>query len=176
MLLVAIGDTHIPERAAEIPAPVLEFLRRKRPDAILFTGDATEYGTLFLLEKLGPVYAVRGNVDDVDSPLEQRLEFRGKRVLLVHGHKFGRNNYNALVEYARGFDVLVCGHTHAQKTFRRGGVLVVNPGSVTGAWGAIATGEKTFTTIVINGGVEVTEYVVRGNAVQSKRTEVEDQA
>lgn len=173
-MLVAIGDTHIPERATEIPLPVLEFLRKEKPDAILFTGDATEHETLLLLEKLGPVYAVRGNTDWVDAPKEQRLEFRGKRILLVHGHSFGRGNYNALVEYARGFDILVCGHTHAQRTFKKGPLTVVNPGSVTGAWGAIATGEKTFTTIVINGGVEVREYVVKGNGIQSKGSEGED--
>lgn len=170
MLIVAIGDTHIPERAKEIPAPVLEFLKKEKPDAILFTGDATEYGTLFLLERFGPVYAVRGNMDDVSSPLEQRLEFRGKKVLLVHGHKFGRGNYNALVEYGKGFDIVVCGHTHRQETLERDGILIVNPGSVTGAYSAVATEEKTFTTIVINAGVEVAEYVVKADGIQSKGT------
>jgi len=176
MLLVALGDTHIPGRAVEIPLPILEFLRDKRPDAILFTGDATEQDTLLLLERMAPLYTVRGNMDNVEAPREQRLEFKGKRLLLIHGHQFGRGNYTALVEYARGFDLLVCGHTHRQETFRREGMLVVNPGSATGAWGRIATGEKSFTTIVINGGVEVTEYVVKGDGIQSKRPEGKDEA
>lgn len=175
-MLLAMGDTHIPDRAEEIPRELLEFIAREKPDAILFTGDATEYSVLFLLEELAPVHAVRGNMDNVDAPREKTLEFRGKQLLLTHGKRFGRGNYNAMVEYARsnGYDIVVCGHTHAQKTLRRGGVLVVNPGSATGASGRIASGEKTFTTIVINGGVEVAEHVVRDDGIQRKGAEGEN--
>lgn len=176
MRLIALGDTHIPDRAEEIPEEVIQFIRDFSPNALLFTGDATEYATLFLLEKLAPTYAVRGNMDKVDTPEQQSLEFEGKKVLLIHGDQFGRGNYDALVRYARRYDILVCGHTHRQELFRRGKLLVINPGSVTGAWGKVATGEKTFTTIIIKGQVEVEEYVVEEDGIQRKGSEGKDQA
>ncbi|MBR9689951.1 MAG: metallophosphoesterase family protein [Candidatus Altiarchaeota archaeon] len=168
MMLIALGDTHIPNRTDAIDPQILEFIDEKMPEAILFTGDATEYSTLFLLEKLAPVYAVRGNMDKVDTPKMQSLEFGGKKVLLLHGNQFGRGNYDDLITYARGHEILVCGHTHKQEHFTKDGVLVVNPGSATGAPGAVSTGNKTFTTIIINDEVEVVEYVVKKDGIQSK--------
>lgn len=174
MRIIALGDTHIPDRAEEIPIEVLEFIREFTPNVLLFTGDATEYGTLFLMEKLVPTYAVKGNMDNVDSPKQQSLEFDGKKLLLIHGHQFGRGNYDSIIRYAHGHDIVVCGHTHRQEHFERRGVLFVNPGSVTGASGKVATGEKTLTTIIIKGQVEVEEYVVKEDGIQSKGSKGED--
>ena len=174
MRLLVMGDTHIPGRAKEIPPAFFDFVKEFCPQAILFTGDATEYATLFLLEKLAPVYAVKGNMDSVDTPQQQSLKFEGKKILLIHGDQFGRGNYDAMVKYAHGHGILVCGHTHRQELFSRAGITVVNPGSVTGAWGAVATGEKTFTTIIIKGQVEIEEYVVEEDGIQRKGSEGRD--
>ena len=173
MILIALGDTHIPDRAKTISPHILNEV--KKADAVLFTGDATEYATLFLLEKLAPVYAVRGNMDTINLPWERKLEFEGKRILLMHGHKFGRGNYRALVEYARGFDLLICGHTHRQEHFHEGNTIVVNPGTATGAWSSMGRKEATFTKIIINRDVRVEEYRVDENGIQSKGSSSEDE-
>jgi|GEM_PF-145068 len=145
MLIACLGDTHIPERADRLPDWVWGKLMELRPDRILFTGDATEEVVLLLLERLAPVYAVRGNMDPVDMglPGELSLDFDGLRFMLIHGHQFGRGAYGALARHAEGHDFLVCGHTHACKTFKEGGVVVINPGSATGAWGGGTVGDAS---------------------------------
>lgn len=175
-MLLALGDTHIPDRAEVLNKHILEFIREEVPNAILFAGDATDFSTLFFLRTLGEVHAVKGNMDETDSPPMVSLEFDGKKVLLMHGHQFGRGNYDALTEYAksRSHDILVCGHTHKQEHFRKNGVLVVNPGSATGAPTGPVKGLPSFTTIVIKGDVKVTEYVVKENGIQSKGSKSED--
>lgn len=177
MLLLALGDTHIPDRADSLSPHIVKFIRDEAPNAILFTGDATDFSTLFMLRKLGEVYMVRGNMDEVDLPKMQNLEFGGKRVLLVHGNQFGRGNYDALIEFAkaRNHDILVCGHTHKQEHFIRDGILIVNPGSATGAPTGGIKRIPSFTTIVIKGDVKVTEYVVKENGIQSKGSKSKDQ-
>ena len=178
MLIVAIGDTHIPGRAGEIPAEIVHAVEELSPDRILFTGDANEYSVLFFLDRIAPTYAVRGNTDTLDLPGVLSLDL-GKKVLLMHGHQFGRGNYHALVNYASGHDILVCGHTHRQETFKERGVIVVNPGSATGVWsGGGGESQPSFTSLEIKKGeVDIWEYMLGGeNGVQSKRAEIENKA
>jgi len=174
MLIIAIGDTHIPERASEIPRDIIKMIENLDPDAILFTGDATEYSVLFLLESIAPTYAVRGNVDHLELPNFLSLEFEGNKVMLIHGHQFGRGNYPALVKYASGHDLLVCGHTHRQETFKEGGIVVINPGSATGAWsGGGVEPRPSFTTIDIGEEIKIEEYWKgERNGLQNKRVQI----
>lgn len=148
MRILCMGDTHIPERAKELPDWVVEKIQEVDPSRILFTGDVTEQAILLFLEELAPVYAVRGNMDHLDLPNYLSLEFDGLKVMLMHGHQFGRGNYKALTEHARGHDFLVCGHTHVCKTFKEGGVVVVNPGSATGAWGGSSSGGEPSMAVI----------------------------
>jgi len=177
MLIVAIGDTHIPGRAKEIPQEIAKKVEELSPDRILFTGDANEYSVLFFFENIAPTYAVKGNTDYLDLPNMLSLNIRGRKIMLIHGHQFGRGNYPALLNYARGHDILVCGHTHRQETFKEGGIVVINPGSATGAWsGGGLTPKPSFTAFEIKrGGLEIEEYVMGGGGgIQNKRTEIKD--
>jgi len=175
VLVVILGDTHIPGRAERIPEPIVKEIQDLSPDRILFTGDANEYSVLFFLENIAPTYAVKGNTDFLDLPNMLSLNFKGKKLMLIHGHQFGRGNYAALVEYAKGHDILVCGHTHKQETFKEGGMIVINPGSATGAWSGSGLAPKpSFTTLEIKrDGMEIWEYVMGGkHGVQNKRAEI----
>jgi putative phosphoesterase len=158
--ILVMGDTHIPERADAIPLPLLEFIETECPEAILFTGDATDESVLMLLERFAPVYAVRGNMDKNALPLLLSLNL-GKKIMLVHGHQFGRGNYSALSEYSRGHEILVCGHTHVQEHFEQGGILIVNPGSATGAETGGRKFPKTFTLL----SKSVEEYTIDSDGV-----------
>ncbi|MBR9681568.1 MAG: metallophosphoesterase family protein, partial [Candidatus Altiarchaeota archaeon] len=131
MQVFCLGDTHIPERASNLPDWVMQLLVKTSPDRILFTGDVTDPSVLYLLEKVAPVYAVRGNMDRIDLPKEISLDLDGLRVLLIHGNQFGRGKYKELVRYAaeKDHNFVVCGHTHVPETFKEEGVVVVNPGS-----------------------------------------------
>ena len=175
MLIVVLGDTHIPNRAKEIPREIVEEIEKLCPDRILFTGDANEYSVLFFLENIAPVYAVKGNTDFIELPNMLSLNFRGKKIMVIHGHQFGRGNYPALVDYAKGHDILVCGHTHKQETFKVRDMIVINPGSATGAWsGGGVKSKPSFTSIEIKKeGMEIVEYVMgEKGGIQNKRPKI----
>ncbi len=162
VLIAILGDTHIPDRAQKIPSWIIELLEEKEPDRILFTGDACEYSVIFLLENIAPTYAVKGNMDiGLELPKYLSLNFRGYKFFLIHGHQFGRGNYPALIKLASsaGANVLVCGHTHRLETFKEQGILVINPGSATGAWsGSGEVDEPSLVMVEINKGLKVWHY------------------
>jgi len=171
MRLLVMGDTHIPNRAKTISPHIIDFIDDFSPHAILFTGDACEPGVLMFLEKLAPLHAVLGNMDKIDLPKMLNFDF-GKKILLIHGHQFGRGNYEELTRYASGYDILICGHTHHQEHFKKNGVLIINPGSVTGAETNGIKPPSTFTTIIIKAGVKIQEYVVKEDGIQKQRSKV----
>ena len=162
-----MGDTHIPSRAETISPHIVNFIDEFAPHSILFTGDATEPGVLMFLERLAPLHAVRGNMDKFNLPSMKSLNFKQK-ILLIHGHQFGRGNYEELIKYANGYNILVCGHTHHQEHFEKNGLLVINPGTATGVETKGIRPPATFTTIIIKAGVEIQEYVVKEDGIQKQ--------
>ena len=171
MKIFCLGDTHIPERAVELPEWVMQMLAEERPDRILFTGDATDPSVIYLLEKFAPVYAVRGNMDRFDLPREISLELDGIKLLLMHGDRFGRGKYGEAVKYAAkgGHNFLVCGHTHIPEIFKEEGVVVVNPGSATGAWGGGDASGIPSVSVINTESREVVQYVGEKNGIENKR-------
>ncbi len=102
---------------------------------ILHTGDLTSREFLTELEALGPVAAVRGNVDDSElrSVLPERLEIEaeGTRVGLVHdgGSRVGRAE--RLHAWFPDCDAVAYGHSHLPEVTRLGETWILNPGSPT---------------------------------------------
>ncbi|MGI5838128.1 MAG: metallophosphoesterase family protein [bacterium] len=81
-----------------------------------------------------PVRAVRGNCDfGGRSPGQMMLECAGKKILLLHGHRYNvKRTYALLVAYAQtlGPDLVIFGHTHVPALFSAGTTLFFNPGSL----------------------------------------------
>lgn len=80
------------------------------------------------------VRAVAGNCDHpFREPTHQMIEFDGVRVLMTHGHHYGvkgsldRLQQRAEQERAR---VVIFGHSHIAMQVEHGGILYVNPGSI----------------------------------------------
>jgi putative phosphoesterase len=145
-----VADTHCPEFLDRLPEGLFDALAGV--EMVLHAGDITALETLRDLERIAPVYAVRGDHDsslaDVASTAE--LEVAGKRVVVVHG------NRNRLIEEPVTFvgtvslghywprpglhrhlkkrfpsaDVVVYGHTHAAANESVEGTLMFNPGAV----------------------------------------------
>jgi putative phosphoesterase len=150
--LGVIADTHIPDRAAQVPLAALDLFARNKVHAILHAGDLSVPRVLHQLAEVAPVHAIRGNTDVLllgKLPWKRRLEFEGVSIGMVHGHgnwlKYipnridyflqGPKKFSYYEETARhqlpGCQVVVCGHTHVPANYWREGQLIFNPGSAT---------------------------------------------
>ncbi|MBR9682032.1 MAG: metallophosphoesterase family protein, partial [Candidatus Altiarchaeota archaeon] len=64
---------------------------------------------------------------------------------------------------------VVCGHTHVPETFKEEGVVVVNPGSATGAWSGGAAKVQSSVSIINTENREILQYSGEKNGNKSKR-------
>ncbi|MBR0271055.1 MAG: YfcE family phosphodiesterase [Methanobrevibacter sp.] len=132
MLIGLISDTHIPDRARQIPGNVLESF--KDVDLIIHSGDLTTTAVIDELEKIAPVTAIQGNMDRVaglDLPTSQVIDVEGVKIGVAHGEVYPRGDTQQLLYLARELDVniLVTGHSHQPKIEQVEDVLLLNPGS-----------------------------------------------
>ncbi|MBN1267017.1 MAG: metallophosphoesterase family protein [Anaerolineales bacterium] len=97
-------------------------------DCILHAGDICSLEILMELEKIAPVHAVRGNMDNgfwAQALPERRLvQLAGVGIYILHN--VARLD---LKPESAGIRVVVYGHTHRAKIQERGDVLYLNPGS-----------------------------------------------
>ena len=132
MLIGLISDTHIPDRAKEIPENVYSAFNNV--DLILHAGDLTSLNVIEELENIAPVIAIQGNMDRVNGinlPTAKVLEAEGLRIGIVHGEVYPRADTQQLLYLARelNVDILVSGHSHQPKIEQTEGILLLNPGS-----------------------------------------------
>jgi len=120
-LLGVISDTHGLLRPEALQA--LEGVER-----IVHAGDVGDPAILEALAEVAPVTAVRGNVDGGPVlgrlPLSEAVRVGG--TLLYVTHILEELDLDPV---AAGVNVVVFGHTHRPRTFRRDGVLYLNPGA-----------------------------------------------
>lgn len=130
MKILIVSDTHGRDGNLE------EAIARETPfDMLIHCGDVE--GREDYIEDLAecPCCIVAGNNDFFgDLPREEELILAGKKVLVTHGHYYGvsLDLYRIVEEAAsRGCEAVLFGHTHRPVAESRGGVLAVNPGSLT---------------------------------------------
>lgn len=97
-------------------------------DHILHGGDIGREDIVTALEEIAPVTAIRGNIDTAPwcrrFPETRDIELDGLRLHMRHDRK--TLDFDPA---ARGFDVVISGHSHKPLIERRGGVLYLNPGA-----------------------------------------------
>ncbi len=81
-----------------------------------------------------PVYMVPGN-NDYGVPYERELEIdiAGRKVLITHGHNYYVSLDLATIRkeaVARGFDIVMFGHTHRPVIEIEDEITLINPGSL----------------------------------------------
>lgn len=94
-------------------------------EALLHGGDIDRQEILDELERIAPVYAVRGNGDrEWAKAIPPFLDFdlAGLRVYMTHKKKDLPTDLSA-------YDLVVFGHSHRYEETRRGRTLLLNPGS-----------------------------------------------
>lgn len=153
MKIAIIGDFHIPGRASRIPTKIENKLTREKPDLILCTGDLTNRETLEKLKNISNVKVVQGNMDKRPYPEKVKKERDGEEIMVIHGNQaVPRGNKERLIYIAKenNADILISGHTHQLNVEEREGILLLNPGSATGAWsGGGANPEPSFLTLKV---------------------------
>jgi putative phosphoesterase len=135
MRLVVTADTHVPQRARDLPAALWAAV--DAADVVVHAGDWVEESLLDrMLARSRRLIGVYGNNDGpalrARLPEVARADLAGLRLAVVHetGGKDGRERRCA----ARfpGCDLLVFGHSHIPwDTVAPGGPRLLNPGSPT---------------------------------------------
>ena len=168
--ILAIGDSHIPRRAKNIPNKIYNILNqlieKERFDYTFFTGDiikADDFINFLNLNTKKDLFIVVGNMDyyggNRDAPMYQKLDFlfsdNNKITIgLTHGHQIsprGDHMQLELLAIEKNYNILVSGHTHKEEVFLTSkGILLLNPGSVTGAWSFKASNNPSFITLNLN--------------------------
>ena len=129
MKVLIVSDTH---RRNE---NYLEVVQREAPlDLVVHCGDIE--GSEFLIaESAGcPVEMVMGNNDFFSAlPKEREIMIGPYKVLVTHGHYYYISSNNELIKEeakARGFDIVMYGHTHRPVIDVEGDIIAINPGSL----------------------------------------------
>ena len=134
MIIGVLADTHIPDRAADLPQRI--YKEFSKFDLILHAGDLVKIEVLEKLKKINKVIAVSGNMDypEVLSTLPRReiIECGKVKIGLIHGHGYISETLKYfLKEFDQKIDVLVFGHSHQPMNEVKDGILYFNPGSPT---------------------------------------------
>lgn len=129
MKILIVSDTHSRD------TKVTEAIRVEKPfDYLIHCGDVE--GREYYIQELAgcPCCMVSGNNDFFsDLNREEEITLSGKRILVTHGHWYGvsMDLYGLADEAkARNCQIAMFGHTHKPVVEERGGVLLVNPGSL----------------------------------------------
>ena len=158
--VAVISDTHIPERASEIPEWATEHIRAA--DHVVHVGDFTTETVLETVQSLAGsgFSAVTGNMDPSSLGLTEvaTLAVEDVTFVLTHGtgdlQGYERRVARTVTETADETAIGLAGHTHEPLDAIVDGVRILNPGSVTGADPASAA---TMLTVDVEGSdVEVT--------------------
>ena len=140
MRVLVVSDTHGDYRNL---VAVLRLLGRS-VQALIHLGDGS--GDVRSAAHSGvpmpPAYGVRGNMDsDTGVPLLRKFDAAGRLVLAAHGYRYPLSEGIACLARAAkeaGARAFFYGHTHIPLSEERGGVIILNPGSLSrprGPWG-----------------------------------------
>ncbi|KAK7455282.1 Vacuolar protein sorting-associated protein 29 [Stygiomarasmius scandens] len=163
VLVLVIGDLHIPHRVHDLPAKFKKLLVPGKIQQILCTGNVCDKETYEYLRTISPdVHVVRGDYDETSGfPLSVTVLHNPIKIGMVHGHQcvpIGDLDSLSAIARQMDVDVLLSGHTHSVQAVEYDNRFFVNPGSATGAWTGLFNGDPTpsFALMDIQGPVVVT--------------------
>lgn len=129
MKILIVSDTHGRDGTLKY------LLEQVKPiDMLVHCGDVE--GSEDYIRSLAacPVHMVAGNNDFFcDLPKEEEFLIGKYRVLLTHGHYYYITMGTQMIKEdakARGFDIVMFGHTHRPYLEQEKGITVLNPGSL----------------------------------------------
>lgn len=136
MKIGILSDTHIPDRAKELPAKLLEEF--KEADMVIHAGDLADMSVYkALLDVCKDVRVVSGNMDPSDIknmfPQRQLIKAGAFTIGLIHGWGPPNKLHETVKEEfkAEKPDIVIFGHSHQALSLQDGKTLYFNPGSPT---------------------------------------------
>ena len=179
VLVLVVGDLHIPHRAAGIPEAFRKMFIPGRIGAVLITGNVCNQETYEYFKSFTPnVHCARGEYDEwaKDMPETVTTEIEDLKFGIIHGHQvvpWGDKDSLAMIQRKLDVDILISGNTHASKTFEFDGRLFVNPGSITGAYSPFESDvTPTFVLLDVKGSsITSFNYQWDGSDVKIKKKE-----
>jgi len=136
MKIGVISDTHIPERAREIPEEILNSF--KDVEMIIHAGDLADLCVLDTLKTVcNNVKAVWGNMDPYavrkELPQKEVIEVGNYKIGVIHGWGPPYKLIDLMKEEFKNesVNVIIFGHSHSAVNEKRGDILYFNPGSPT---------------------------------------------
>jgi len=136
MKIGVISDTHIPERAREIPEEILNSF--KDVEMIIHAGDLADLCVLDTLKTVcNNVKAVWGNMDPYavrkELPQKEVIEIGNYKIGVMHGWGPPYKLIDLMKEEFKNESVnmIIFGHSHSAVNEKRGDILYFNPGSPT---------------------------------------------
>ena len=160
MKIGVIADTHIPDRAKEIPQQILEAF--KEVDMVIHAGDFVDSSVLDKLKAVCKnVRAVWGNMDSYEIrkelPEKEIIEIGNYKVGIIHGYGQPNKLIDLVTEIFKkdNVNLIIFGHSHSALNKKRGNVVYFNPGSPTdkifalhNSYGIIEINDKIETKII----------------------------
>ncbi|RLJ00827.1 MAG: YfcE family phosphodiesterase [Candidatus Aenigmatarchaeota archaeon] len=147
MKYLIISDLHL-SKPNKIPEIIINLAKEMK--GIICAGDLTSKTVLEKLKEINKnLIVVKGNCDYLDLPEYLEFKIENKKIGVIHSNQFGRGNFEKIEEFANSkkLDVLIFGHTHQPLMEKKGNLLLINPGTLTGA--VSGDGTKTEKTWVI---------------------------
>ncbi|KAF5933569.1 hypothetical protein HYC85_029740 [Camellia sinensis] len=184
VLVLAIGDLHIPHRAPDLPPKFKSMLVPGKIQHIICTGNLCIKEVHDYLKSLRPgLHITRGEYDeDARYPETKTLTIGQFKLGLCHGHQYmpirshfqecqtllceshapvpwGDLDSLAMLQRQLDVDILVSGHTRQFKAYKHEGGVVINPGSATGAYSSITYDVDPSFVLMDIDGLRVVVYV-----------------
>eukprot|EP00013_Stygamoeba_regulata_P020532 CAMPEP_0177659960 /NCGR_PEP_ID=MMETSP0447-20121125/17740_1 /TAXON_ID=0 /ORGANISM="Stygamoeba regulata, Strain BSH-02190019" /LENGTH=211 /DNA_ID=CAMNT_0019164903 /DNA_START=68 /DNA_END=703 /DNA_ORIENTATION=+ len=180
VLVLVIGDAHIPHRAASIPPKFKDLLVPGKLQHVICTGNMCTKETLDYLSSIASdVHVVRGDFDDAGlaSPEETVVNLGSLKFGVIHGHQvvpWGDRESLSITQRRMGVDVLVSGHTHKLETWGLDGKYFINPGSCTGSYTGLTSDVEPSFLILDLQGKNIITFKYRLRADGSVKVDRED--
>ncbi|BDA49162.1 Vacuolar protein sorting-associated protein 29 [Coccomyxa sp. Obi] len=165
VLVLCIGDLHIPHRATDVPVKFKTLLVPGKIHHILCPGNLCTREVYDYLKTIcTDIHITRGNFDEASAkyPEDEVMKIGNFRVGLCHGHQvtpWGSNEALALVQRKLDVDILISGHTHEFKAFKFEDRILINPGSATGAYSDVIEAPKPSFVLMDIDGSKATVYI-----------------
>eukprot|EP00899_Mesostigma_viride_P012973 jgi/Mesvir1/21677/Mv04098-RA.1 len=143
VLVLALGDLHIPYRVADLPPQFKSMLVPGKIQHTLCTGNLCVKEVYDFLKSIcADLHIVKGEFDSgVTYPERKVVNIGAFRIGLCHGHQvipWGDLESLALLQRQMDVDILITGHTHAFKAYKWEDRFLINPGSATGAYSTLS--------------------------------------